>query len=477
MTPQPKPQQGLLLIGLGELSPGEHRFDAGRIAIGSGGDNDFVIAHPTVSRKHAILRFDTGVYTVEDLASTNGTFVNGRRIKQPIPLKPGDEIGFGGTRFVIARGTGAPGRAPQHRFSARMIGAVMGIVLFAIAGFVGARYAIYLDRSSTPIEPPRKDAAPAKAVVAHHDEAVTSAAEPSSEQTAEPSNEPAWDTAGDAQPSWLKQLNQFRASPALAPVGSDPKLSDGDQKHAVYILKNFATDLLSGELGAQVHTEDPARSWYTPEGAQAARASDFAAKGSNAAGDLSDPQEWAISGWMTAPFHRLSLLSPLLRDAGFGSACEDNLCVAVLNVLSGADPLPRLGTPLERAILYPPDGATIPAAMRKLDTEWPSPISGCDGFTFPVGIPITVQLGPMVDAQINLFSLAGEDGAAVDACGFDANSYRNPDESERTRVVGGLRSQGAIVIVPRHPLERGARYDVVATVNGRDYKWSFAVAR
>jgi hypothetical protein len=62
------------------------------------------------------------------------------------------------------------------------------------------------------------------------------------------------------------------------------------------------------------------------------------------------------------------------------------------------------------------------------------------------------------------------------ACGFDANSYRNPVEDDRGRVVAGLRNQGAIVIVPRQPLEPGARYDVLVTVNGSDYKWSFSVA-
>lgn len=138
--------------------------------------------------------------------------------------------------------------------------------------------------------------------------------------------------------------------------------------------------------------------------------------------------------------------------------------------------MPRNPTPLERPILYPPDEGSIPANMASLETEWPTPVSGCDGYEFPVGLPISVQLGPMVDAELDSFSFSREDGPELAACGFDANSYRNPSEDERRRVVSNLRGQGAIVIVPRQPLEPGARYDVLVTVNGSDYKWSFAIA-
>lgn len=61
-----------------------------------------------VSRKHARIRAKDGVYTIEDLGSTNGTFINrGRRLLPgtPQPLKDGDEIIVGKTflRFKIGR--------------------------------------------------------------------------------------------------------------------------------------------------------------------------------------------------------------------------------------------------------------------------------------------------------------------------------------------------------------------------------------
>lgn len=54
-----------------------------------------------VSRRHAILHAEEGEYVVTDEGSSNGTFVNGQRIpvNTPHPLKQGDEIEFGSSRF------------------------------------------------------------------------------------------------------------------------------------------------------------------------------------------------------------------------------------------------------------------------------------------------------------------------------------------------------------------------------------------
>jgi pSer/pThr/pTyr-binding forkhead associated (FHA) protein len=50
-----------------------------------------------VSRRHAILAHKQDVYTIEDLGSSNGTFVNGRRLdpQTPAPIKHGDELKCG----------------------------------------------------------------------------------------------------------------------------------------------------------------------------------------------------------------------------------------------------------------------------------------------------------------------------------------------------------------------------------------------
>jgi hypothetical protein len=50
-----------------------------------------------VSRRHAIIAPHSGGFTIEDLASANGTFVNGRRLQPqlPVPVRSGDEVKFG----------------------------------------------------------------------------------------------------------------------------------------------------------------------------------------------------------------------------------------------------------------------------------------------------------------------------------------------------------------------------------------------
>jgi ABC-type multidrug transport system ATPase subunit len=74
------------------------------ITIGRGPDSDVVIAHPMVSWKHArIARTGPrGEHTIEDLGSTNGTFVNGERVVQPSPLRPEDIIQIGTYRVVYS---------------------------------------------------------------------------------------------------------------------------------------------------------------------------------------------------------------------------------------------------------------------------------------------------------------------------------------------------------------------------------------
>jgi len=73
-----------------------------RFVVGSGGvigrDAALVqypLDHPHVSRLHASLAVDSGCVVIADLGSSNGTFVNGRRLSRPTPLKPGDRIDIG----------------------------------------------------------------------------------------------------------------------------------------------------------------------------------------------------------------------------------------------------------------------------------------------------------------------------------------------------------------------------------------------
>ncbi len=67
------------------------------LRIGRDPANDFVVDDIEVSRNHAKITCDEGVYWIEDLNSTNGTLLNGRKILSPEKLKDGDLINLGET--------------------------------------------------------------------------------------------------------------------------------------------------------------------------------------------------------------------------------------------------------------------------------------------------------------------------------------------------------------------------------------------
>ncbi len=62
------------------------------ITVGRLSDCDLEIPSPLISRRHARLSYENGATTLEDLSSTNGTYVNGRRIFGPIRLECGDRV-------------------------------------------------------------------------------------------------------------------------------------------------------------------------------------------------------------------------------------------------------------------------------------------------------------------------------------------------------------------------------------------------
>jgi predicted component of type VI protein secretion system len=70
-------------------------LDKNEMYIGRDLSNEIVINDPEVSRRHARLFSQGGSYVLEDLGSTNGSFVNGQRLMGPHLLRPGDMIIFG----------------------------------------------------------------------------------------------------------------------------------------------------------------------------------------------------------------------------------------------------------------------------------------------------------------------------------------------------------------------------------------------
>lgn len=72
--------------------------------LGREAGNDILINDPQVSRHHARLTLQGSAYILEDLGSTNGTFVNGRRVTGPVTLSAGDMVGLGDTVVLAVSG-------------------------------------------------------------------------------------------------------------------------------------------------------------------------------------------------------------------------------------------------------------------------------------------------------------------------------------------------------------------------------------
>lgn len=77
------------------------RLDRTIIKIGRGDGNDIVINEKRVSRAHAEVRYDRGIFTIHDMASQNGVQINRVHINRPTPLKDGDRIEICGYEFVF----------------------------------------------------------------------------------------------------------------------------------------------------------------------------------------------------------------------------------------------------------------------------------------------------------------------------------------------------------------------------------------
>ncbi len=60
--------------------------------VGRSSNNDIQIPEQHISRQHAVISFRDGVFMVNDLGSSNGTFVNDQKIEEPFPLFAGDRI-------------------------------------------------------------------------------------------------------------------------------------------------------------------------------------------------------------------------------------------------------------------------------------------------------------------------------------------------------------------------------------------------
>jgi len=98
---------GRLRICNGGFEGMDYDIRAEETLIGRNPTTDITLLDEGISREHALILWDSesGEFTIEDLQSTNGTKVNGKRVRSAA-LGDGDEIQVGHTRFQFFVGAG-----------------------------------------------------------------------------------------------------------------------------------------------------------------------------------------------------------------------------------------------------------------------------------------------------------------------------------------------------------------------------------
>jgi hypothetical protein len=96
------PGVGLLVVRHGPETGSSYRLELPSTAIGRHPDSDVFLDDITVSRRHVVIDRSEGGYTMRDVGSLNGTYVNKERVDEA-RLKYGDEVQIGRYRlsFVV----------------------------------------------------------------------------------------------------------------------------------------------------------------------------------------------------------------------------------------------------------------------------------------------------------------------------------------------------------------------------------------
>lgn len=84
------------------VEPKTQTFAGNEVLIGRSQDCDFIIDDPTVSSRHARLFYHLDQWWFEDNNSTNGSYLDGIRVEEPIVVKDNDEFYCGDAIFKIS---------------------------------------------------------------------------------------------------------------------------------------------------------------------------------------------------------------------------------------------------------------------------------------------------------------------------------------------------------------------------------------
>ncbi len=93
-----KPCVGWIVVLTGELRGRDFRLVDGKNTMGTAADCDVVLTDPYLSSKHCVIRHENGTFTLVDLDSTNGTYLNDRRASKE-DIIDNDKIRMGRTEL------------------------------------------------------------------------------------------------------------------------------------------------------------------------------------------------------------------------------------------------------------------------------------------------------------------------------------------------------------------------------------------
>jgi hypothetical protein len=107
------PAPAVLTVQRGAEPGRTYDLDGSAVRLGRGDDNAVQIKDAAMSRHHCEIRWQDSHYVVQDLGSSNGTFLNGNKVSEA-PLSNGDVIRTGGQVFKFTLGARASTEDPEH---------------------------------------------------------------------------------------------------------------------------------------------------------------------------------------------------------------------------------------------------------------------------------------------------------------------------------------------------------------------------